>query len=157
MKEKEKANLFLWSPKLFICSKVEWWKKEYSHEIAKKKKKKQLEYRNGGGNSDNDLWVRDDDLYSDVNGNKCKTTKHSRKNSGGSVDSWFGEASEELRRVRRNSFESAGNAEIPKSSGLSTATNMRRTIFYVAPEYGYIRDVLSYKCDVRGEENNVTP
>ncbi|KAK7270537.1 hypothetical protein RIF29_23755 [Crotalaria pallida] len=123
----------------------EWWKEEYSQEIAKKKKKnkrKQLEYRNGGGNSDHDL-------YSDVTGNsKCKGAKHSRRNSGGSVDSWFGGASGELRRARRNSYESAGSGEIPKSGGLSTTTSMRGTMFYVAPEYGYNGDVLSEKCDV---------
>ncbi|KAE9618259.1 putative protein kinase RLK-Pelle-RLCK-XI family [Lupinus albus] len=126
----------------------EWWKEEYSQGLAKEKKKnkkKQQQYTNGG-NSDDDLWVRDHALYSDVNVNKSKT-KHSRRNSGSSVDSWFGGISGELRRARRNSHESAASGEIPKS-GVSTTPSMRGTMFYVAPEHGYNGDVLSEKCDV---------
>ncbi|XP_019427291.1 PREDICTED: receptor-like serine/threonine-protein kinase At4g25390 [Lupinus angustifolius] len=126
----------------------EWWKEEYSQDLAKEKKKnkkKQQQYRNGG-NSDDDLWVRDDALYSDLYVNKSKT-KHSRRNSGSSVDSWFRGISGELRRAGRNSYESAASGEIPKS-GVSTTPSMRGTMFYVAPEYGYNGDVLSEKCDV---------
>ncbi|KAI4347465.1 hypothetical protein L6164_008277 [Bauhinia variegata] len=124
----------------------EWWKEEYCEELAKKQKKKKKEQQRNGVTSDDfdvsdNWWEKDDDLYTE----KKKTKKRSR-GSRGSLDWWMDGLSGELRRARRNSYDSY-SGEIPKSGGISSTPSMRGTVFYVAPEYGYGGDV-SDKCDV---------
>ncbi|KMZ66758.1 Kinase family protein [Zostera marina] len=128
----------------------EWWREEYTEELARKKQKKQMMAMprsssgtifSGGFGRERQWWQKsgkDFGMPSDL----WSGTKKSRKDN---TDGVAGVG--DLRMLGRRSSNGWANGDIPKSGGgVSSTPSMRGTMCYSAPEAG--GETLSEKCDI---------
>ncbi|CAM8933399.1 unnamed protein product [Rhodiola kirilowii] len=120
----------------------EWWKEEYSHDLAKKQNKKKRRQTEITHDEYVDTWWPRN--HGSSKGRKSSGSQSKRSRS--SLDWWLDGLSGESSRTRQDS----GSGEFPKSGAMSSTPSMRGTVCYVAPEYGGVADYINFseKCDV---------
>ncbi|KAM0930416.1 hypothetical protein ACQ4PT_001105 [Festuca glaucescens] len=133
----------------------EWWREEYTDELAKKQKRRALA-KSRSEQAGLQWWERDidDDLDGKVRSKWSMVKSWSRRssssagngngnanaNANGSINWWVNGA--------RSSHDWASGDFVPKSGGaVSSTPSMRGTVCYVAPEYGG-GGPLSERCDI---------
>lgn len=130
----------------------EWWREEYTDELAKKQKRRALA-KSRSEQAGLQWWERDIDDDLDGKGQSkwnMVVKSWSRRSNGssgngngngnGSINWWVNGA--------RSSRDWASGEFVPKSSGaVSSTPSMRGTVCYVAPEYGG-GGPLSERCDI---------
>uniref|UniRef100_A0ACD5Z8E7 Uncharacterized protein n=1 Tax=Avena sativa TaxID=4498 RepID=A0ACD5Z8E7_AVESA len=131
----------------------EWWREEYTDELAKKQKRRALA-KSRSEQAGLQWWERDidDDLDGKARSKWSMVKSWSRRssssasngngnaNANGSINWWVNGA--------RSSRDWASGDFVPKSSGaVSSTPSMRGTVCYVAPEYGG-GGPLSERCDI---------
>ncbi|KAM0840910.1 hypothetical protein ACQ4PT_059321 [Festuca glaucescens] len=129
----------------------EWWREEYTDELAKKQKRRALA-KSRSEQAGLQWWERDidDDLDGKARSKWSMVKSWSRRssssagngnaNANGSINWWVNGA--------RSSRDWASGDFMPKSSGaVSSTPSMRGTVCYVAPEYGG-GGPLSERCDI---------
>ncbi|XP_047074618.1 receptor-like serine/threonine-protein kinase At2g45590 [Lolium rigidum] len=131
----------------------EWWREEYTDELAKKQKRRALA-KSRSEQAGLQWWERDidDDLDGKAPSKWSMVKSWSRRssssagngnanaNANGSINWWVNGA--------RSSRDWASGDFVPKSSGaVSSTPSMRGTVCYVAPEYGG-GGPLSERCDI---------